>query len=89
MREYLTDGGWRVRASRRHVFTWVNSEEDARAISAVLSGAGLMTAATRIEIERQAPSCPAAPGFPSPTSCRPEPPSRSQPMAVPNRCPTP
>lgn len=63
VREYLTDGGWRVRASRRHVFTWVNSEEDARAISAVLSGAGLMTAATRIEIERQAPVLSGGTGF--------------------------
>jgi Domain of unknown function (DUF5753) len=53
VREYLTDCGWRVRASRRHLLTWVDCEEDARAISAALTGAGLMTAATRIEIERQ------------------------------------
>jgi hypothetical protein len=63
VREYLTDGGWRVRSSRRHLLTWVNCEEDARALSAALTGAGLMTPGTRIEIERQAPVLSGGSGF--------------------------
>ena len=63
VREYLTDCGWRVQASRRHLLTWVDCEEDARAISAALTGAGLMTAATRIEIERQVSGLSGGIGF--------------------------
>lgn len=63
MREYLTDCGWRIRASRRHLLTWVDCEEDARAISAALTGAGLMTAGTRIQIERQVSGLSGGIGF--------------------------
>jgi len=70
VREYLTDRGWRLRSSRRHVFTWADCEEDARALSAALHEAGLLAAGTRIEIERHVPVLSGGTGF-SPTDILP------------------
>jgi hypothetical protein len=63
VREYLTDRGLRIRASRTRLFTWVNCEDDAHALSAALTGAGLMTPGTRIEIEPQKPVLSRGSGF--------------------------
>jgi hypothetical protein len=54
VREYLVSGGWRMRAGRRRLVAWADCEDEARALTATLTGAGLVGTGTRIQVERQA-----------------------------------
>jgi hypothetical protein len=53
VREYLTSGGWRMRTARRRLVAWVDWEDEARALAAALTEAGLVGTGTGILVERQ------------------------------------
>jgi hypothetical protein len=53
VRQYLAGGGWRMRTARRRLFDWADCEDEARALAAALTEAGVVTAGTRVLVERQ------------------------------------